>query len=104
MTLVPFRGRFGYKNGACALPTCRVYDYGVSSCGVRLPTSGRRDALRVVMSMSTASRSPSLLRVIAWACLGPFAVVGGFAALVFGFAALAVCVRLLLALFGHGGI
>ncbi|MGE4054749.1 MAG: hypothetical protein AB7F99_08120 [Vicinamibacterales bacterium] len=54
--------------------------------------------------MSTASRSPSLLRLIAWACLGPIAAVGGFAVLVFGFGALAVCVRLLLALFGHGGI
>jgi hypothetical protein len=54
--------------------------------------------------MSTASRSHSLLHLIAWACLGPFAAVGGLAVLVFGFGALAVCVRLLLALFGHGGI
>jgi hypothetical protein len=54
--------------------------------------------------MSIASRSPSLFRVIAWACLGPFAAVGGLAVLVFGFGALAVCVRLLLALFGHGGV
>ena len=58
----------------------------------------------MVMSMSTASRSPSLLRVIAWACLGPFAALGGLALLVFGFGALAVGVRLLLALFGHGGV
>jgi hypothetical protein len=56
------------------------------------------------MSMSTASRSPSLLRLIAWACLGPFAAVGGLAVLVFGFGALAVCVRLLLVLFRHSGI
>ena len=56
------------------------------------------------MSMSTASRAPSLLRVIAWVCLGPFAAIGVLVVLVFGFGALAVCVRLLLALFGHGGI
>jgi hypothetical protein len=56
------------------------------------------------MSMSIASRSPSLLRVIAWAWLGPFAAVAAVALLVFGFGALAVCVRLLLALFGHSGV
>ncbi len=56
------------------------------------------------MSMSTASRSPSLLRVIAWACLGPFAALGGLALLVFGLGAVAIGVRLLLALFGHGGV
>jgi hypothetical protein len=54
--------------------------------------------------MSTASRFSSLFRVIAWACLGPFAALGGLALLVFGFGALAVGVRLLLALFGHGGV
>ena len=54
--------------------------------------------------MSTASRSPSLLRVIAWVCLAPFAAVGGLAVLVFGFAALAIGVRLLLTLFGHGSL
>ncbi len=54
--------------------------------------------------MSTTSRSHSLLRFVAWTWLGPFAVVGGLLALVFGFAALAVSVRLLLALFGHGGV
>lgn len=68
------------------------------------PDVWRRGALRVVMSMSTASRSPSLLRVIAWACVGPFAAVVVLAVLVFGFGALAICVRLLLALFGHRGI
>jgi hypothetical protein len=57
-----------------------------------------------VMSMSRASRSSSLLRVIAWACLWPFAAFGGFALLVFGFGALAIGVRLLLAMFGHGGV
>jgi hypothetical protein len=46
--------------------------------------------------MSTASRSPSLVRTIAWACLGPFAVLGGFLLLIFAFAALAVAVRLAL--------
>ena len=54
------------------------------------------------MSTATASRSPSLFRVIAWACLGPFVALGGLALLVFGFGALAVGVRLLLALFRHG--
>ena len=58
----------------------------------------------MVRSMATASRSPSLPRVIAWACLGPFAALGGLALLVFGFGALAVGGRLLLALFGHGGV
>jgi len=53
--------------------------------------------------MATASRSPSLLRVIAWACFGPFVALGGLALLVLGFGALAVGVRLLLALFGHDG-
>lgn len=52
--------------------------------------------------MSTASRSPSLLRLIAWACLAPLAAVGGLAVLVFGFGALAIFVRLLVALFGPG--
>jgi len=52
--------------------------------------------------MITASRSPSLLRVIAWACCAPFVAIGSLALLVFGFGALAVGVRLLLALFGHG--
>jgi hypothetical protein len=56
------------------------------------------------MSMSTAARSSSLLRVIAWACLGPFAALGGLALLVFGFGVLVVGIRLLLALFGHGGV
>jgi hypothetical protein len=56
------------------------------------------------MSVSTASRSPALLRVLAWACLGPVAALGGLAVLVFGFGALAVGVRILLALFGHGGV
>jgi hypothetical protein len=46
----------------------------------------------------------SLLRIIAWACLGPFAAIGGLALLVFGFGALAICVRLLVALFGHAGV
>jgi len=41
--------------------------------------------------------------VIAWACLGPFVAVGGLALLVFGFGALAIGVRLVLALFGNGG-
>jgi hypothetical protein len=63
-----------------------------------------RWTLDVVMSMSTTSRSPSLLRIIAWACLGPFAAIGGLALLVFGFGALAICVRLLVALFGHAGV
>jgi len=53
--------------------------------------------------MATAFRAPSLLRVIAWACFGPFVALGGLALLVFGFGALAIGVRLLLALFGHGG-
>lgn len=76
-----------------------------SSAELRRQTTDvwRGEALRVVMSMSTA-RSPSLLRLIAWACLGPFAAVGGLAVLVFGFGALAICVRLILALFGHGGV
>jgi len=66
--------------------------------------SGRRDGqLGVVMSMSTASRSLSLLRIVAWACFGPFVALGGLVLLVFGFGALAVGVRLLLALFGHAG-
>jgi len=56
------------------------------------------------MSMSTASRSPSLLRVIAWACFGPFAAIGGLALLVFGFGALAIGVRVLVTLLGHGGV
>jgi hypothetical protein len=55
------------------------------------------------MSIATASRSPSLLRIIGWACFGPFVALGALALLVFGFGALAVGVRLLLALFGHGG-
>jgi hypothetical protein len=55
------------------------------------------------MSLSTASRSPSLLRVVGWACLGPFAALGGLALLVFGFGALAVGVRLLLVLLKHSG-
>jgi hypothetical protein len=63
-------------------------------------TNGR---LGVVMFMSTASRSASLLRIVAWACFGPFVALGGLALLVFAFGALAVGVRLLLALFGHGG-
>ena len=63
--------------------------------------SGPLDA---VTSMSTISRSPSLLRVVAWACLAPFVVLGGLALLVFGLGALAIGVRLLLALFGYGGI
>ena len=54
------------------------------------------------MSTASASRSPWLFRVIAWACLGPFVALGGLALLVFGFGALAVGVRLLLALFRHG--
>ncbi len=83
----------------------RVYDCGYRVVASDRATSGGRDGqLDVVMSMSTASRSPSLLRVIAWACLGPFAALGGLALLVFGFGALAVGVRLLLALFGHGGV
>jgi hypothetical protein len=57
----------------------------------------------VVVSMPTASRSPSLLRVVAWACFGPFVALGGLALLVFGLGALAVGVRLLLALFGYVG-
>ena len=52
--------------------------------------------------MATVSRPPSLLRFIAWACVGPFVALGGLALLVFGFGALAVGVRLLLALFRHG--
>ena len=48
--------------------------------------------------MATASRLPSLPRVIAWACLGPFVVLGGVLLLTFGFAALAVAVRLVLVL------
>jgi hypothetical protein len=55
------------------------------------------------LSMATASPAPSLLRVIAWACFGPFVAFGGLALLVFGFGALAVGARLLLALFGHSG-
>ena len=64
---------------------------------------GRDGQLDVVVSMSSVSRSPSLLRVIAWACLGPFAALGGLALLVFGFGALAVGVRLLLVLLAHAG-
>jgi hypothetical protein len=55
------------------------------------------------MSMSAAPQSPSFLRVIAWACLGPFAALGGLTLLVFGFSALAVGAPLLLALFENGG-
>ncbi|MEO8481554.1 MAG: hypothetical protein ABI634_05040 [Acidobacteriota bacterium] len=53
--------------------------------------------------MSPISRSPSLLRVVAWACLAPFAAIAGLGLLVFGFGALAIGVRLFLALFGLGG-
>lgn len=68
-------------------------------------TSHSRDGrLAVVMSMSTASRSPSLLRVIAWVCLGPFAALGGLALLVFGFGVLAIGVQLLLVLLEHAGV
>jgi hypothetical protein len=56
------------------------------------------------LSMATVSGSPSLVRVIAWACFGPFVALGGLALLVFGFGALAIAARLLLALFGHGGV
>ena len=54
--------------------------------------------------MSTASRSSSLLRIIAWACLWPFVAVGGLALLVFGFGALAVGVRLVQVLLKHAGV
>ena len=63
--------------------------------------NGPLDAVR---SMSTISRSPSLLRVVVWACLAPFVALGGLALLVFGLGALAIGVRLLLALFGSGDI
>ena len=66
-------------------------------------SDGRDGRLDVVVSMSSVSRSPSLLRVIAWACLGPFAALGGLVLLGLGFGALAVGLRLLLALFGYGG-
>jgi hypothetical protein len=48
--------------------------------------------------MSTLSRSPSLPRVIVWACLGPFVALGGLALLVFGLGALAIGLRLVVAL------
>ena len=95
--------RLRYRNAACAAYVSGVRLW-VSSYSVRLPRYGGRDALRVVISMSTASRSPSLLRLIAWACFGPVVAVGGLAVLVFGFGVLAVCARLILALFGHGGV
>lgn len=77
---------------------------GIELASGRATSGGRDGQLDMVMSMSTALRSPSLLRIVAWACLGPFAALGGLAVLVFGFGALAIGVRLLLALFGHGGV
>jgi len=60
--------------------------------------------LDAVTSMSTVSHSPLLLRVVVWACLAPFVALGGLALLVFGLGALAIGIRLLLALFGYGGL
>ena len=48
--------------------------------------------------MSTVSRSPSLPRAIAWVCLGPFVALAGLVLLVFGLGALAIGVRLMVAL------
>jgi hypothetical protein len=53
--------------------------------------------------MSTVSRSSSLPRVIAWACLAPFVALGGLALVVFGLGALAIGVRLVAALLSGAG-
>ena len=53
--------------------------------------------------MSTVSRSPSLPRAIVWACLGPFVALGGLALFVFGLGALAIGVRLVVALLSGAG-
>jgi hypothetical protein len=53
--------------------------------------------------MSTVSRSSSLPRVIACACLAPFVALGGLALLVFGLAALAIGLRLVVALVSGAG-
>jgi len=54
--------------------------------------------------MSTASSSHSLVRVVAWACLGPFIALGGLLLFVFGFAALAVAFRLVFVLLKQAGV
>ena len=78
--------------------------------GIRVALSNRatvydRDGrLDAVLFMSPISRSPSLLRVVVWACLAPFAALAGLGLLVFGLGALAIGARLLLALFGRGGL
>jgi hypothetical protein len=53
--------------------------------------------------MSTVSRSPSLPRAIVWACLAPFIALGGLALFVFGLGALAIGVRLVVALLSDAG-
>ena len=50
--------------------------------------------------MATVRRSSSLLRVVKWATVGPFVVLGGLLVLVFAFGALAIAVRLVLTLLG----
>lgn len=81
--------------GACT-GSVRVYDYGASAFDVRGCDVGRsRCSTPRGDAMPTVSRSSSLLRVIKWACLGPFVVLGGLLLLIFGLGALAIAVRLL---------
>ena len=54
--------------------------------------------------MSTASPSHSLLRVVAWACLGPFVAFGGLLLLVFGLGAFSIALRLVLVLLKQPGV
>ena len=54
--------------------------------------------------MSTVSRTSSLLRAIVWACLGPFVALGGLVLVVFGLGALALGVRLVVALLSSAGV
>jgi hypothetical protein len=82
-----------------------VYDDTESAFGVTGTASDVRDrSTRSGDVMATVSRSSSLARVIGRACLGPFVVLGGLLLLVFGFAALAVAVQVMLVLLGHARV
>jgi hypothetical protein len=68
---------------------------------LRIRITARRETRPTVRS-STQPRS--ILRVAAWAYLGPLVAIGGLALFVFGFGLFAVVMQLVAAMLKHAGI
>jgi hypothetical protein len=68
---------------------------------LRIRITVRRETRSTVRS-STQPRS--ILRVAAWAYLGPLVAIGGLALFVFGFGVFAVVMQLVAAMLKHAGI